>query len=140
MVKKVYFIFAGSKPVSAFKDLWIIGDKFLNEIYHALPAIKLAAKEADEKTPYIYNQFNIKCYTSKPQSGNSSIPARLVNCMIKAMNELEKLPRIILIIPDWDILKFLDFNMYGIEELCNSVLHWIITNIKRAMDAGSSRG
>ena len=57
------------------------------------------------ETPYVYDYFNIRCFPSKPASTNASIPARLVNCLIKATNEIEKLPRIIVVIPDWNILN-----------------------------------
>ena len=153
------FLFPGAKTVTAFKDLWIIGDDFVNKIYHSLPSMNAKAHEqiraAEQKakrnmemeklpqhsvkTPYVYNYFNIRCFTSKPASTNASIPARLVNCLIKTTNEIEKLPRIIVVVPDWDILKFINHTSYGVVEITDKIVRWIVTNMQRTIDARKDR-
>ena len=120
-------------------DLWIIGDDFVNNIYHALPAMNMTAKLKQKEVPYIYNYFNVKCFTSKPLSTTRSVPAHLVNCLIKALNEQKVLPRIIAIIPDWDILKYLNHNTFGIEDLSKSILLWMIKAMTKVLEVKKDR-
>ena len=129
---------AGSKPVTAFKDLWIVGDSFVNDIYYVLPAINSKAKAEDIQGPFIYDQFNVRCFTSNPVN-TKPVMVKLVNCLIKALNELEKLPKIIAVIPDWDILKDIDYCSYGVVEMITKVLQWIIREMSRAVKSKIDR-
>ena len=54
--------------------------------------------------PYLYEQYNVSCFTTVPQSLTRNMLARLVNCFIKALNDTTKLPQLVLIAVDWDIL------------------------------------
>ena len=87
--------------------------------------------------PYVYTQYNVKCFTSNPISTVKSVPARLVNCLIKAINEgatkEERLSRLIVIIPDWDMLKYMNHNTHGITKLTTKLVQWMVTNIDWAL-------
>ena len=54
--------------------------------------------------------------------------------MVKALNDAKKLPRFVVVIPDWDILKYADHNTYGIDKVLNRVLIWMLMNMSRAVD------
>ena len=134
-----FYIIAGSKPVTAFKDVWVIRDCFVNETYHALPALHIKTKDEKSVGLYLYEQYNMKCFTSKPTSNTTSVPAQLVNCVIKATNELEKLPRIILLILDWDILRYFEHTSFGVMEITKKVVKWMVNTIKKAIEAKRDR-
>ena len=104
-------------------------------------ALHTASKGRDNDKPglYLYEQFNVKCFTSKPTSSTESAPARLVNCVIKAANEQEKLPRIILLIPDWDILCYLDHTSFGVMEITERLIRWMVNTIKKAIEGKCDR-
>ena len=49
-------------PVLAVKDTWVIGDKFLMSHYHAFPAMRDEAHQAQAKRdePYLFKYYNMK--------------------------------------------------------------------------------
>ena len=59
-------LFAGE--VKALKDVWLIGDDFVNEHFHILPEMKNKAAISKWEIPYLYQQNNIKCFASNPLS------------------------------------------------------------------------
>ena len=90
----------------------------------------------DKKTlPFVYNYYNISCYTASPDSLNNNVLARIVNCVIKALNDAARLPRIILVILDWDIINFVDFSESGIRMTSHAAIYWITNQIARAIAA-----
>ena len=125
----------------AVKDLWIIGDDYINEIYHAFPALNAEAKKSkaegkDAKPPYCFSFYNVHCFTSNPASTTTtaSVPARLVNCLIKALNKNNYLPCFVIVIPDWDLLKFFNHTSFRITEITSTVTRWMMTKMQRAID------
>ena len=124
------------------KDIWFIGDSFINQTFHALPDLKTTAKLKKRDPPYVYDFFNVCCFTSRSLSLVNSVPARLVNCLIKALNDnvdeerkSKPLPQIIMVIPDLDILKYVDHFTYGIEIILTPLICWIIQEMKNAVEA-----
>ena len=63
--------------------------------------------------------------------------ARLVNALIKALNnkDLKVLPRMIVIIPDEDLIKSINYFELGISNILESAIKWVVTNMQRAIKA-----
>ena len=87
----------------ALRDLWIIGDDFMNKIFHELQKLHESAKDRNWQDLFMYSQFNVKCFTPNPLSSLRNIAARIVNAFIKALNENNKMPDMVLVIPDWNL-------------------------------------
>ena len=98
---------------------------------------------------FIYQEYNVRCFTSNPKSTTKSVPARMVNCLIKALNDMNEieldandnpkdntkfLPRIIVIVPDWDIMKYLDHDSFGVEEVFGEPLTWMVEKMIEAIE------
>ena len=118
-----------AKPVLAVKDLWIIGDKFVNELFHAYPALNAEVKKQNTQHPFAYDFYNVRCFTSSPVSTTKSVPARLLNCLLKALNENNNLPRFVIVVPDWNLLQFMQHNGFGIMEMTAALVRWMVTNM-----------
>ena len=88
-------------------NIWIIGDQFVNDYYHALPMMASQAKKVGTELPYLYQWYAINCFMTSPSTTNDSVPARFVNNIVKELNRTSKLPRFILIVPDWDLAEVL---------------------------------
>ena len=131
----IIILFAGE--ILAFNDLWLVGDDFLHDHYYKLPQIKNDAYLARERLPYMYDFYNVSCFTPNPQSLTTNVIARLVNSFIKALNDTNKIPRIVLIIPEDDLLTYLfkQNEEFGIGTITFKVLNWISTQMTRATDA-----
>ena len=86
-----YFIIVD--PIIALKDCWIIGDLFVSEVYHELPAQNQENRSANTKQLYIYRNYNVKCFSAHPLTPPKANPiARLVNALVNAVNENRYLP------------------------------------------------
>ena len=57
-------VFAGE--ITALKDIWFIGDNFVNDTCHTVQAIQATAKGNIKKGMFIYKEYNVKCFTSRP--------------------------------------------------------------------------
>ena len=119
-------------------NLWLIGDIFLNEIFHALPQIKNEARSAKSgEIPYIYDYYNISCFTPNPQTLVKNVLARMVNCFIKALNDTVVLPRMVIFLPDWDLIRFMKKGVTDEEEVQEKMrkgTKWVVTQVIRVLE------
>ena len=120
--------------IKAIKDIWFVGDDFINQTYHSLPAMANEAKIMKKKRPYVYNYFNVKCFSTSLLSETKNIMACLVNSLIKALNDAEFLPRIIIVVADGDIIKQVNYFGFGVDFVLGPIINWIVNNMERAID------
>ena len=135
--KQMYIIYNISGEVKAVKDVWLIGDQFLMETYHELSTMKSAAVTDRKKPPFIFQFYNVYTFTMNPLSLQHDVLARIVNCLIKGLNDNVKLPSLLIMIPDHDLLNFLWEKTDGdrdISILLNRAIGWIATQIDRALE------
>ena len=119
--------------------MWIIGDKFINRNYHALQKLKTEAIMTKKPLPYVYDYYNLSCFTPNPKSLLENTLARIINALIKALNDATKMPRIILIIPEGDILDFIGHSEKGMREAIFKCLEWLVKHIDRSLEAKNRR-
>ena len=85
---------------------------------------------------YMFDNYTVKSYLThplKPSRVDQPI-ACLLNALIHGLSENRKhLPGTIVIIPDWDIVKNLDKISYGISQVLEIILNWLIKEIDRAI-------
>ena len=82
-------------------DLWIIGDTFVKETIGGLHGLKNAAIVKKQPLPYIFRFYNVLDEYSK---SSMHCLLHLVNTIINLINSEKHLPKILLIIPDRDLL------------------------------------
>ena len=92
-----FSFFVAGGPVKPLKDIWLVGDQFLEEIFYILHDLKMNSKSTSHSDmPYLYDYYNVKNYYSNPLCLTSDMPGRLVNKFVSAMMENTYLPCIIL--------------------------------------------
>ena len=122
-------------PIIALKDCWIIGDLFVSEIYHELPAQNQENRSANAKQLYIYRNYNVKCFSTHLLAPPKANPvARLVNALVNAVNENRYLPRLIVIIPDRDIVKQVQDVDVGVFTVLEHLIKWTIVMMNRGIN------
>ena len=85
--------------------------------------------------PYIYDYYNVKCFTPNPNTVLKDVLARLLNCFVKALNDHNKLPRLVIVIPDLDILKHINHFGFGVKYLIHEAMQWLLTQFSRAVES-----
>ena len=128
-------MYRSTGQIQALNDVWIIGDSFVNEVYHVFQKMRDDARMDRRPLPYMYQQYNVACYTPNPKSVLKDVLARLVNCFIKALNNAKKLPRLVLVIPKDNRLKFINNNNFGVKMLSNRAISWVMTQMARALES-----
>ena len=90
--------------ITAQRDLWLVGDVFLSEIFHTMPAMCRQAKiDKNHLTPYLYDEYNLTAHYTSKMSLLKNTAARSINCLIEVINK-HRLPKMIIFIPDKDFV------------------------------------
>ena len=107
----------------------------MSQIFYTLPARNTQNRLAKKKPLFLYDNFNIKCYSTHPLSTIQSAAARLVNSLVHGLNENKRLPRIILILPDWDIVQNIGEILFGIFDIFEQLMKWVIKAMYKFIEA-----
>ena len=78
--------------------------------------------------PYLLEFYNIKKFYNL--SPGVRVIARIINALIEAIDERQKLPRFLLVILDKDILADLDVYDPQIVRLIRQMVNWVVKQIQ----------
>ena len=121
----------------AFFDVWMVGGAFLDAIFGKFQEHQNAAimdrRKPDTPSMYLTDRFNVKLSTYH----SSSQPAisRILNATIEALNTEHRLPKMLIIIIDKDIINDLkdeDFD-YGANKCLTLNINWLFKQIDIAV-------
>ena len=124
-----------SGEVTALRSVWLIDDDFLTEMYPIFAKMKNRAKISNRSVPFLFDYYNITCFTTNPLSVLTDTMTRIVNCVIKGLNESARLPRFIIVIPDLDVVRHVNEFGKGMTVVNRAAIKWIINQITRAVTA-----
>ena len=108
---------------------------FISQVFHALSARNMQNRSAHKKQLYLYDNYNVKCYSTNPLSKIKETPARLVNALAHGLNENQWLPRLIIITPDGDVVQYIGEISYGIYEIIEKLMKWVISAMYKLLEA-----
>ena len=121
--------------IRAMRDLWLIGDQFLFDMYPTLPELKNESRSKQSQVPYIYEYLNVSSYVTNPLVVVRSKLACILNALISALNEAVKLPRLIVVIPDTDLLEQMDFFSPGKTVIMGLCFEYLVSNFEKSVHA-----
>ena len=108
----------------AYEKIWILSNEFgfdtFNKYFHATDHIV---------KPYIRENFDVFGYFNNSLSWDKSILSRLRNLLITAMEEQKTLPKMIVVVPEFDIIK-LCIQRNALED-CRKVIDWMMREYDR---------
>ena len=124
--------------MKAAKDLWIIGDSTMKELYYTLRAMKTSARQGADRAqalePFIHRHYNVKEFDKTKQFARDNVMARIVNSFISALNENTKLPKFLVVIPDDEVIRMLNYTGYGVKVMLGKCIHWMMGQIDKEID------
>ena len=109
-----------------------MGDSFLRDTLRTFQAMNRQAKISQIPAPYVYNRYNIVPMNFH-QNGN--ILARIINNLIEGFNSVQKMPRMIMVIPDGDIVHAIKHKEFGFSKIVGRSINYLSTQIERAIQA-----
>ena len=124
-----YFVF--SDNVTALFDCWLIGDGFLTNTMSDLFNIRKKATVNKKPQPYLFQRYNVKAFT--PESTGIWGINRFLSPLITALNNNHHLPKIVLVIPDYNILSVLPSANHTIMFI-GAALHYLIKQMDLAVE------
>ena len=101
--------------------------------YQAYPILRSEAVANDTKPPYVFSNYNVSTFTTNDkQVKNRTV--KIVNGLIEAFNKYHTMPRFIIIVPDWDILKYINFYEFRASKFIGTMVDWLIKEVSSAVD------
>ena len=91
------------------------------------------AKIQKTQQPYIYEYYNIFGYYTMPSSGSHHTIGRVVNSLITALNTRDRLPRLVVIMLDKDLIEDVGIYDHCAEDVIAQNLDWLIRQIEVAI-------
>ena len=110
--------------MSGFDELWFIGDNFAASTYrnNFKKAGTFYAKERFEVKQYMNSRFSDK---------NQNLISRIVNSFAAGLARNKKLPRLIVVVLDEDIIENVQFDGCRVSTLYGEILQWIAAEFDR---------
>ena len=130
------FLYLIADSVKAVKDVWIIGDSFLHDVFTTFQASKTEVFVEKVKPPYLYDYYNIHYGFHPPLSLMKSVGARISNSLIELLNWNEfRLPKYIIVIPDKDLIEGAMDQIwdYGFKKVFRSLVDWVMSDINKML-------
>ena len=84
--------------------------------------------------PYFYKQYNISYYWRSAQGEGDNSMAHITNRLIDACHENKTLPRLIIILPDGDILNKIAYFDFGASRIIGDCLTWMVNQISAIIE------
>ena len=114
------------------EHIWIIADDFA---YHTAQQFFNNPRNAEGGSPfYTFNTFEVIEYlSSKYKSSNPSVSGRIINNFVYGLNKHRQLPKLVVIIPDNDIVKGIH-SQDDIMVIIGMVTEWIVRECNRAIE------
>ena len=125
------YLFVFVDNVRALKDVSLLGDYFLGEIFPSLQAILAQAHQQKKSPPYFYRYYNVETRYQCPMNLNRSILSRLLNCFIELLNKNQHLPRYIFIIIDKDWFETSGIVEFGAQMAITQAVQWWLKEINK---------
>ena len=118
------------------KDVWLIGDWFLKQIFNTLPAIRNEAVISKQEIPYIYRYYDIYAYFQcRSIVAQHEGLLRLANALIEALNKRNRLPCIIMLFSDKDVLESLgkEYADDNTHDAVYKLIQWMVNFVDRSI-------
>ena len=120
--------------IPAQKEIWFIGDSTLREFFRSFIAIRNQAQLKDRPKPYTFDYYNIICKTADVGNYTKNTLGRMLNALIDALNTRVQIPRMVVIIPDWDLIKNFKHVEFGTTYMAGRSIAWLSNEIEKLFE------
>ena len=105
-------------------------EDFLQTIYDTLKKLKSKAILSKRNPPYLDMFFNIHGFFQKKWSAVKGL-SHILNSLPEALNTCPRLPKYIVIIPDHDLIRDIDYFGYGASDVFSASIIWLATEFDK---------
>ena len=80
----------------------------------------------------MFSNYNVSTFTcGEKQLRNPMV--RVVNCVVEALNKYNVLPRFIIVLLDWDLVRFINYSDKGISKMLGMCVEWLVAELQNAV-------
>ena len=117
----------------SYDQIWIIGDEFLMKASGHLTKERL---EISTDQFYIRMNYNVKVYAATSLDVIKNPLGKICNQLVKAVNEIYLLPKIILVVTEDNIINHIGNTENGmVSETYGCISHWLVAEFNKIIDA-----
>ena len=120
--------------MQALNDVWILGDKFLENMFLVLQAMKTSAVMEAKPVPYLYDMYNIFICFSNTTLHRNNVLLWTGSALIDTLNKRAKLPKYIILLIDRDLINMIRSFDCGITRELERSAAWLATQIQCNID------
>ena len=111
----------------AIEDMWLVGDDFALSGIRTQHTISTEREREKCRPLYTYDKYNVHIALQSSFSNNDNILSRMLNGIIHSITGRNKIPRLIVLIFDYNFLK--------IAHMADPAVAWLYNQIVRAFEA-----
>ena len=93
-----------------------------------------ARKTPNAYRPYAFSYYNVRGIYFTNSAAYPSVFSRMINSLIHELNMCHIMPRLLLLIPDGDIVRFLNYSDYGISKMLAVVIDYLIQQVEKVIE------
>ena len=112
----------------AIERIWILGDSFVGDTFGK--TVNSSLREVQKY--YIKENYEVSAHFNNNHH-DKNILSRIRNSLVTAFNKSDKLPKILAIILDNDLLRFIGYTEGGVSMETGLLLEWIAREINRVI-------
>ena len=117
-----------AESVAGFERIWVFGDYFgfnsFAQFYHQRPE--------SERRGYMMLNYEVSGFlNSKYRSLDGSIFGRLRSLYTSALTTHVWLPKLIIVVPDDDILKYIRKKKWSVQDVLKPLLNWLMSEYNK---------
>ena len=114
-------------------SIWIIGDEAINETYQH------TFGNFSEDDSYAKSTFEVRAKTSKEYGSYlRSAAGRIRNNVLRAINSYVSLPKFIIMVIEYDIMKKINtsnLNEKQVRNICLKLVRWLVNEVRKLLAA-----
>ena len=126
-----YYLVFVLAPVIGYESIWFCGDDFGHQTFNDYYLNRM-----DDFRGYAKDNFEVIGFMSdSATSDDLTLISRLRNILVEAITKQVLLPKIIVFVPDDDIIVFLNYAEYGIFKCLGRIVNWIMREHNRIIES-----
>ena len=125
----IYVINSFAEKLKAKDDLWIVGDDFVAR--HMTEQL-IRQPERLKTENYAVSNFGIYSAAEKAHTArNTNLISRFRNSLVHLINRHMTLPKYIVVIPESDIIDYLNYDGFGVSTAYGRILDWLMYEFRK---------
>ena len=119
--------------MKAYEYIWFWGDEFLTKVKGFLKNQKDSSNYPVGKL-FVRENYDLKVFVGLSLYHTRSPLGSMRNQLVKAISQETLLPKLIVVIPDVDLINLISYHGYGISDVYGRIVHWLAAEYNKIVE------